>query len=55
MHVVTKDSFTFPAKSFFVFAHNAPIDEALLRSHPLVEHLKRVKTQDELVDLVSTT
>ena len=25
MHVVTKGLFTFPAKSFFVFAHNQPI------------------------------
>lgn len=53
MHVVTKDSFTFPAKTFFVFAHNAPITAAQLQSHPLVEHLKRVKSQDKLIELTA--
>ena len=27
-HIATKSSFTFPAKSMFIFVHNAPFDQA---------------------------
>ena len=44
VHIVTKSSFTFPAKSMFIFAHNAPLSKTLLESHPLVNHIKGVRT-----------
>ena len=53
MHVVTKGLFTFPAKAFFVLAHNQPIEAAELESHPLVQKLKDIKTKAELLQLTS--
>ena len=51
MHIVTKGLWAFPAKTFFVFAHNQPLDESHLKAHPLVNLLSAVKTQDQLLSL----
>ena len=36
MHVVSKGVFNYPTKSFFVFAHNQPLDQKALQEHELV-------------------
>ena len=51
MHIVTKGMFTWPARSFFVFAHNLPISPEMLQSHELVMNLKHVSTKEYLMDV----
>ena len=47
---MTKGLFTFPAKSFFVFAHNQPILSDKIKAHPLIQFLKGIKNKDQLLN-----
>ena len=51
MHIVTKGLWPYPAKSFFLFAHNQPIKSSQLLAHPLIEHLGDIKTLEQLLAL----
>lgn len=39
IHVVTKGLFTHPVKSFFILAHNQPIEPEMMIKHPLIRLL----------------
>jgi len=54
IHVITKGLFTCPAKSFFLFAHNQPINDLDMISHPVVNLLKDIKTKSELYDKINS-
>ena len=53
MHIVTKGLWPYPAKTFFLLAHNKPYSQEVLLAHPLINHLSQVKTQEQLLSLPS--
>lgn len=49
IHVVNKGLFTYPVRSFFIFAHNQPINVKQFKEHPLIEQLRNITTKEELI------
>lgn len=52
LYIVTRGQFTCPARSFFVFVHNHPLEPEYLKSHPLIKFLKNVKTKEALLEKI---
>ena len=51
LYVVTRGQFSCPVRSFFIFAHNQPLSPAYLKAHPLVQHLRSIRTKEEFFAL----